>query len=94
MTVHDRIRQLAQTPEGRAQLTRFCGEDFSEADWQRAFEHAGIHATERKVEWFDRHAPGLWTRRIGESLPDWEARKARAYTAADDAVLAELEACA
>ncbi|EYB68915.1 hypothetical protein DEIPH_ctg013orf0018 [Deinococcus phoenicis] len=48
MSLHTHIRQLAQTPEGRARLHRWsgCGTD----NWQQAFEQAGDYANARLYE--------------------------------------------
>lgn len=86
--------ELAHTEQGRARLSRFCGESLADADWQRAFERAADHAVERKQAFQDQHHPGFDTRRAGESLADWQTRKERVWDEASRAVLAELEAVA
>lgn len=88
MTVHARIRQLAQTGEGRAQLARWSGCETTHV--QVAFEQAGDFANARLFELHRMAAPIPDTLTFGSH--EWR-RASEARSADIEAqVLAELEA--
>lgn len=88
MSVHSRIRQLAQAPLGREQLRRWSGCPVD--SWQMAFELAGNYANDRL------HALFMAHERVPEHIVfgsvDYHAWHRTAHEQREAVVLAELEA--